>query len=78
VSPGTASKPRSKVAERQESLELLSSLPTERDIGGLGALAKFYGPEAITASFVACTTDEPFDLPGGVTAISGWTSLALS
>ncbi len=46
--------------------------PDPRATRSIDRLTHFYGKEAITHAYVACTTQQPFDLAPGVTAISGW------
>jgi len=55
----------------------LSERPGAQDIRGLLRLAGFYGAEAISHSYIACTTRQPFDLTPDVTATSGWTTWEL-
>jgi hypothetical protein len=55
----------------------LAERPGGHDLRGLSRLADFYGAGAISHSFLACTTRQPFDLAPGITAVSGWTTWPL-
>jgi len=56
----------------------LTQTPTPRDLRGLRQLVAFYGEEMVESRFVACTTELPFDVEEGVTAVPGWTTWELS
>ena len=51
--------------------------PSPRDTRGLSRLENFYGRDNINAGFIACTTDQPFQVTPSVTACSGWTTWKL-
>lgn len=55
----------------------LAERPGGHDLRGLSRLENFYGADAITHSFLACTTRQPFDLAPKTTAVSGWTTWEL-
>ncbi len=46
--------------------------PTASDVRGIMKLTDFYGNQAITAAFIACTADQPFMVTDKVLAQSGW------
>ncbi len=46
--------------------------PTTSDAKGIERLRRFYGDELVADGFVACLTQEPFDLNDHVTAMPGW------
>jgi len=50
----------------------LSAHPEPGAARGIQKLRDFYGRERVGAAFVACTSQEPFDLGDGVLARSGW------
>ncbi|MDJ0762605.1 MAG: ATP-binding protein [Myxococcota bacterium] len=51
-----------------------SQKPSPRDITGIKKLIEFYGRDAFHHAFVACTTEERFDIADGITATSGFTT----
>jgi predicted AAA+ superfamily ATPase len=55
----------------------LAERPSSRDAGGLRRLVAFYGEKAIAGLFVACSSDAPYVLDDGVTAMPGWTVFAV-
>jgi len=52
----------------------LAQAPRRSDLRGLRAFARFYGDEVAERAWVACTTEVPYDLDDGVTAVPGWTT----
>lgn len=50
----------------------LTERPGGQDLRGLIRLEAFYGAKAITHSFIACTTKQPFNATPKITAINGW------
>jgi len=52
----------------------LAERPGGQDLRGLKRLREFYGADNIAHSYLACTTQHPFDPAPGITAISGWTT----
>jgi len=55
----------------------LTQTPRARDLRGIRRLVDFYGDDRVAASFVACTTERPFDVDAGVAAVPGWTTWEL-
>ena len=55
----------------------LSQTPEPRDTRTIGRLRDFYGDDAVAGAYIACTTEVPFDLAPGVTAVPGWTAWEL-
>lgn len=55
----------------------LTACPDRGDLRGLLALRRFYGEEAIGASYVACAAPSPFHIAEGVEARCGWTTWEL-
>ncbi len=56
----------------------LAEQPRRRDLRGLARLASFYGEEMVAGRYVACTTEVPFGIAEGVTAVPGWTTWELT
>jgi uncharacterized protein len=52
--------------------------PTARDVRGIMKLTDFYGSQAITAAYIACTADQPFMVTEKVLAQSGWSVWGLN
>jgi len=46
--------------------------PNPRCTRAIDRLTHFYGADAIAHTYIACTTQQPFDLAPGITAVSGW------
>lgn len=58
---------------RLQAIEIkLAERPSARDMRGLRALKRFYGPELIASTRIACTTQQPFMVAEGITAVPGW------
>lgn len=51
----------------------VSERPSPRDTRGIYRLINFYGKENVKNCFIACTTEQPFQVTPEVTACSGWT-----
>jgi predicted AAA+ superfamily ATPase len=51
----------------------LTERPDSQDLRGLKRLSAFYGADAISHAYIACTTRQPYDPAPGITAINGWT-----
>ena len=51
----------------------VSERPSPRDTRRIYRLIDFYGKENIKNCFIACTTEQPFQVTPEVTACSGWT-----
>jgi len=56
----------------------LSQTPGPRDARAIERLRAFYGDDAVAGAYLACTTEVPFDLEPGVTAVPGWTAWELA
>jgi predicted AAA+ superfamily ATPase len=56
----------------------MSERPSVRDARGLRKLAEFYGNQAISAAYIACTAEQSFLLSASVMARSGWETWELS
>lgn len=52
----------------------LTQTPVGKDLRGLRSLRSFYGDDYVEKSFVACTTEVPFEVAEGVMAVPGWTT----
>lgn len=50
----------------------LTERPSVRELRGLRALKKFYGPESLASEQIACTAQQPFTVSEGVMAVPGW------
>lgn len=50
----------------------LTERPGGRDLRGLRALQRFYGPASIASAKIACTTQQSFVVSEGVVAVPGW------
>ncbi len=50
----------------------LSERPGRNDLRGIARMQAMYGPELVGPCAVACTSQQPFDLGGAVTARPGW------
>jgi predicted AAA+ superfamily ATPase len=64
------------VVERDMRLHAIECKHSERpgsgDLKGIKAFRSFYGEKAMGSAWVACLTEQAFDIAPGVTAISGW------
>ncbi|WP_462324243.1 ATP-binding protein [Desulfoplanes sp.] len=49
----------------------LKEHPTSKDTRGIDKMVKMYGAEDIGACYIACSTQTPFDVKPGVTAVNG-------
>ncbi len=56
----------------------LSEQPSSRDLRGIRRLRDFYGAERVQHAYIACTTQAPFAIDEGASAVSGWTVWDLS
>ncbi len=50
----------------------LKQTPVTKDLRGIRRLRTFYGADEVARAYVACTTEVPYDVDDGVTAMPGW------